>query len=870
MKTKTRHALLAASAALFVIAAHPTLAETDVAGVTAAVNPSATAIDRAGRPRLISLGDPVIRNHRIETSGEGLVQILLADGTSFTVGPNSSVVIDSFVYDPEKNTASLAATMTKGALRFIGGKASKASGDVKIDTPIGTAGIRGAVVDINLSGQTSDGQSLPPHMTLVYGKEVQLTGNGAPQRLFRQGFSIVAGDGQPRVQRTPPQWVSGLQQVLAGRPGQSGGSSNPPTEQTVENSTVAQSNSAQLPSENAIPVPQPRPVVATPVEEVAGESQRDVGARPQPSPGQTQPAPVQQPASVPTQPNPGAQPNPDPSPNPDPDPEPEETWDGSAQASAFVDIDGDLRFRRIVGNLALDGDGNFADTFGRLGAVSLEKPDATDTLTRSDVTGTIGSLGAVSGKAYTGSSDFIAYFLRPDDGGNPVYIVGGKAADAEAAFSTSQVYRYAVQRDPINGSATIDGITVPFASSFSSGESAPVRASASDIYAGGVSADSVVARLLQGAISISGTGANQRSRIQVMAGSFKETDSGYQMTGRVSGTFQNSDPNSISTSSTARYVETLGNGSGKDELFGTNGAYLVLASGEIDDVEDQAQMYSTVQVAGRNDSVTTSASRTFGGQTMTGFSSGAANRSNGITELFTGTTSFTFNNTAGTFTGSIFKPQSSYFADFLSSSQNSEQVYLTDQLIAAVDRSGEAYMVSSAVVEARSDNGNAATTICNACEFMTWGWWGKQRGPESLYRVHLGNWIIGKQPENSALPISGTATYNGNAVGTVLNDGAQYIATGTLTSTMDFAARSGTVSVSSYDSKDFGAAVHFGTGTATFSGDITSGVASGSVTGAFASNGTDPVKGIMGSFTANDGGWSSTGIFAGSTTGVAQ
>ncbi len=850
MKPNTRHALLAASAALFVVVASPVSAETDVAGVTAAVNPDASAIDRAGKARLISLGDPVIRNHRIETSGVGLVQILLADGTSFTVGPNSSVVIDSFVYDPEKNTASLVATMSKGALRFIGGKASKASGNVTIKTPIGTAGIRGAVVDINLSGQTSDGQPLPPHMTLVYGKEVQLTGNGAPQRLFKQGFSIVAGDGQPRVQRTPPQWVSGLQQVLAGRPGQSGGASNAPTEQTVASSPVAESNSAQLPSENAIPVPTPRPVVTAPVEEVAGQSQRDVGTRPQVPVGPANP-------TVPVDPV---------------DPEPDAPWDGSAQATAYIDINGNVSFRPVSGTLTVAQNGNFTGTFGQLGQVSLQKPVGTETLTQTEVSGTIGSLGSVSGTAYTGSGDFIAYFLESDDNSDPVYIVGGKAADAREVFSPGQVYRYTVERDPINGGASIGGVQVPFYDNgnFLAGESTPMRASASDLYVGGVSGNGVAARLLQGSISISGDGTTQRSRIQVMAGSFKETAGAYKMTGRVSGSYQTSNP--TSNSGQAGYVETLGNGAAADQVFGANGEYLVLGSGEMYDIEDRLDGYDTVQVASRNDGVTSTASRSFTGE-IGGFSSGAAtNMWTDDTELFTGTTTFTFNQAGGTFKGGIYSDSGDYFADFLDSENYDgyEEVYLTDQLIAAVDSSSEAYMVSSAVVPAKIFNGDTTAAICNNCEFMTWGWWGKASGPESFYSVHLGNWIIGKQPENSALPTSGTATYTGTAVGTVVNGSAQYIATGTMSSTMDFGARSGTLSVSNYDSKSFSAGVNFDSGAATFSGNVTSGVASGSVTGAFAANGTDPVKGIMGNFTATDGSWSSTGIFAGSTSGGTQ
>lgn len=93
----TIRTVLAASTAIFVALSAPSHAEGERAGVAAAVNPQASTFDGKGKGKLISLGDPIIRNHRIETTAEGLVQILLADGTAFTIGPNSSVVIDSFV-----------------------------------------------------------------------------------------------------------------------------------------------------------------------------------------------------------------------------------------------------------------------------------------------------------------------------------------------------------------------------------------------------------------------------------------------------------------------------------------------------------------------------------------------------------------------------------------------------------------------------------------------------------------------------------------------------------------------------------------------------------------------------------------------------
>src|ERR1700712_1140958 len=107
-------------------------------GVASAVNQSALGTAPGAKPRSMTLGDNIIHNQKIETNGKGLLQILLADGTSFTVGPNSSMSIDSFVYDPDAGTAKVAATLGKGAFRFIGGKTSKSPDGVELNTPVGT------------------------------------------------------------------------------------------------------------------------------------------------------------------------------------------------------------------------------------------------------------------------------------------------------------------------------------------------------------------------------------------------------------------------------------------------------------------------------------------------------------------------------------------------------------------------------------------------------------------------------------------------------------------------------------------------------------------------------------------------------------
>ncbi len=189
-------------------------------GTTAAVVPDAFALGATATPRVIEIGDQVIADQRIETNENGLVQILLADGSSFTVGPNSSLVIDSFVYDPQTDTASLAATASRGFLRFIGGAASKSEAGATITTPVGTAGIRGAIVDISASGQNG----LPPGFSLVFGSTLSVrTPDGAQQTTTQPGQTIFVSAGTPSVVSTPPQLSAQFSNILTNvvPPGQS-------------------------------------------------------------------------------------------------------------------------------------------------------------------------------------------------------------------------------------------------------------------------------------------------------------------------------------------------------------------------------------------------------------------------------------------------------------------------------------------------------------------------------------------------------------------------------------------------------------------------------------------------------------------------
>src|SRR5690348_4991570 len=201
-----RPILTASAALLFAIAAAP-LARAQEVGTASAVNPAATA-----NLRTISIGSSIEHKERIRTTSAGSVQLLFVDKTSMTIGPNSDLVIDEYVYDPNAGTGRLAATLGKGALRFVGGQVSHA-GDAQISTTNSVIGIRGGVALI-----TSD------NVYAGYGRLSVSTGGGSVT-LYPGEFTQTQGGGTPPTPPGPPPagFVSAQLALFQSTGGQSGG-----------------------------------------------------------------------------------------------------------------------------------------------------------------------------------------------------------------------------------------------------------------------------------------------------------------------------------------------------------------------------------------------------------------------------------------------------------------------------------------------------------------------------------------------------------------------------------------------------------------------------------------------------------------------
>ena len=125
-----------------IIGAQVSFAKEEI-GVASAVNKNTTDLTLEEERKLVEAGYKIIQNHTLETDSIGRAALLLIDGTSFSIGPNSSVTLDKFIYNPETAEGSLEVS-SRGLLRLVGGKVTKKR-PALIRTNSATVGIRGGI-----------------------------------------------------------------------------------------------------------------------------------------------------------------------------------------------------------------------------------------------------------------------------------------------------------------------------------------------------------------------------------------------------------------------------------------------------------------------------------------------------------------------------------------------------------------------------------------------------------------------------------------------------------------------------------------------------------------------------------------------------
>lgn len=886
-------------------------------GTTAAVNPATTGTPPGQETRTLFIGANVFFKERIATSETGQTQLLFLDASSLTVGPNSEVVLDEFVYDPGTSTGALALTISKGVFRFIGGQISKTAG-VTIRTPHATLGIRGSIIQGSISSVQTEATFVAGNLMTV--ETCPTPGSCTTQTITRPEYTANVALGSISVTKASGDQLAAQGTELEGSTDQSGGTDETPTDDQVAGTGIDQTGSTGDPTTI---------VVVTATDTTTGTdgtttldpgTADDLGEQTTASQDQATESGVSFPGVY--------------SGTVLDTPDPYTTSFGSFIADPLAQAvlggpdpefhegftDGAINNGKIT--FTLDGDPvELPIQIGEFSFSGVTVPDdPVDT--------------TISGTGFLDPSGAFAFYeVINDSDGTPSFGFGGIPTPDSvfAAASTFRVDSYELRPDFILGSA-IPFLRDEIASNFPD-------ATVSDFLLARPPSGSIgdtdvpfKTKTLWAALSIEGQGAGQTSLLIGTAGSLFELPSGKVAIAqgtRGSARLDASDE-------AIRFTSAIGSvpGGADNHFFGADLDFFVLDPNFLfeDDVGAETAFFDAAFEQPLD--LITSTSFEYGfrhvamkietpagigdvrtDNALNGYAAGiAATRLKGdvfpdpyllanddpldvsvTTETATSSVTAIFDledvlddsdvdSLKFTFGGSG-AGRGAFIDDDLFGARNSSIITGGVRLDAtpgtlepglpSIEAEGQifnpfgfrSFMVTQGLVPDDSFL-PAGVTFCT-CEYLSWGYWlsdfrfdfdtgdpGPDPNSFRRERVHLATWVAGDLPELAEIiPIGGTATYSGHAIGNVFSSGDQYVAIGNFENEWDFDSRTGTITITDFDGRDFaGAAAATLVNRRDYSGviDPTAGI-SGTVTGSFFAGGIDPVAETGGQFTLTNG-----------------
>ena len=164
--------------------------EKQLVGIVGAISGTVKTETRELKP-----GDKIYLNETIFAGTGGGTQILLLDQSTFTIGSDSEVVMDTFIYDPATNDGKIVASVKKGSLKVISGLISKKNPDsLTVKVPEGTLGSRGTEFQTIVSKKKTDTLLIGPgkNNTLGLRPGAVLVGNKFGQTMLNNPYSFAS------------------------------------------------------------------------------------------------------------------------------------------------------------------------------------------------------------------------------------------------------------------------------------------------------------------------------------------------------------------------------------------------------------------------------------------------------------------------------------------------------------------------------------------------------------------------------------------------------------------------------------------------------------------------------------------------------
>jgi hypothetical protein len=116
-------------------------------GVVVSLKGSVQAVSESGT-RELAKESQLFQGEKLVTRDNGQVEVKFLDDTTLSLGKNSEVTIDAYVYDAENaSNSNLLLQMGKGVFRTVTGEIAKQNPDnFNLQSPLALIGIRGTTV----------------------------------------------------------------------------------------------------------------------------------------------------------------------------------------------------------------------------------------------------------------------------------------------------------------------------------------------------------------------------------------------------------------------------------------------------------------------------------------------------------------------------------------------------------------------------------------------------------------------------------------------------------------------------------------------------------------------------------------------------
>ncbi len=131
-----------------------------IIGHVTKLNGNATAI-RNGVSIILNQGDTVNKGDVVQSGSDSTLGITFIDGTVFGLASNAKMVLNEMIYDPNGSDNKSLLSLVQGTISFVAGATAK-KGDMKVDTPVATMGIRGTAVLVEIDFEVPGQGAAPP------------------------------------------------------------------------------------------------------------------------------------------------------------------------------------------------------------------------------------------------------------------------------------------------------------------------------------------------------------------------------------------------------------------------------------------------------------------------------------------------------------------------------------------------------------------------------------------------------------------------------------------------------------------------------------------------------------------------------------